>query len=326
MNRSRFLKTALTSTALIALALSNIAQAQTWPSKPVKLVLGAPAGTAPDIAARLLADKLSATWGQPVLVENKPGAGGIIAMEQVRTAPTDGHTLMFAHAGAVVLTPLTFKAAKYDPVNDFTTLGIIADAPMMIVANNEVGGKTVADMLSGARAKPGQLTVGSTGQATLPFLVGRSIADASGVTFQDIPFNQPTTAINSLIKGDLQYYIDGIGPLLQLVKSGKIRAIAVTGNNRLPGLEDVPLVKDTVINFSAVGWFALMGPKGLPADLVQKVNKDMSQALANPDVVTKYRDISLFSLQRNQVDSSAFLRSEVVRWTTVIKKVGIEPQ
>lgn len=326
MNRTRFLKTTLAAAALLALALGNTAQAQSWPSKPVKLVLGAPAGTVPDIAARLLADKLSASWGQPVVVENKPGAGGIIAMEQVRNAPADGHTLIFAHAGAIVLTPLTFKAAKYDPVNDFSTLGIVADTPMMIVANNDVNGRTVNDMLSAARAKPGELTVGSTGQATLPFLVGRSIADATGVTFQDIPFNQPASAISSLIKGDLQYYIDGIGPLLQLVKSGRIRAIAVTSTTRLPGLEDVPMVKDTVPNFSAVGWFALMGPKGLPADLIQKVNKDMMQALANPDVVAKYRDNSMFSTQRNQVDSLAFLRSEVTRWTTVIKKVGIEPQ
>ena len=326
MNRSRFLRTALAAAALGALALGNLAQAQAWPSKPVKLVLGAPAGTAPDIAARMMADKLTAQWGQPVLIENKPGAGGMIAMEQVRTAPADGYTLMFAHAGAVLLTPKILKAAKYDPVNDFSTLGIVADSPMIIVANNESGGKTVADLLAAAKARPGRVAVGSTEQATLPFMVGHSIADASGVSFQHVPFNQPTTAINSLVKGDLQYYIDGIGPLLQLVKAGKIRAIAVTTTSRLPGLEDVPLVKDTVPNYSAVGWFALLGPKGLPADLALKVNRDMTQALANPDVVAKYRDISLFSTPRNQGESGAFLKSEVDRWAAVIKKIGLEPQ
>ena len=326
MNRSRFLKTALAAAALGALALGNLAQAQAWPSKPVKLVLGAPAGTAPDIAARMMADKLTALWGQPVLIENKPGAGGMIAMEQVRAAPADGYTLMFAHAGAVLVTPKILKAAKYDPVNDFSTLGIVADSPMIIVANNESGGKTVADLLAAAKAKPGQVAVGSTEQATLPFMVGHSIADASGVSFQHVPFNQPATAINSLVKGDLQYYIDGIGPLLQLVKAGKIRAVAVTTTSRLPGLEDVPLVKDTVPNYSAVGWFALLGPKGLPADLALKVNRDMTQALANPDVVAKYRDISLFSTPRNQGESVAFLKSEVDRWAAVIKKIGLEPQ
>ena len=325
MQRKQFLKTLVAAAAFGATALASQAQAQAWPSKPVKLVLGAPAGTAPDIAARIMGDRLAALWGQPVLIENKPGAGGMLAMEQVRTSPADGYTLMFAHAGAVLVTPKILKAAKYDPVNDFSTLGFVADSPMMIVANNEAGGKTVADLLAAAKAKPGQVVVGSTEQATLPFLVGHSIADASGSTFQHVPFNQPATAIQSLVKGDLQYYIDGIGPLLPLVKSGRIRAIAVTTTSRLPGLEDVPLVKDTVPNYSAVGWFALLGPKGLPADMAQKINTDMTSALMVPETVAKYREISLFSTPRNQTESVTFLKSEVDRWAAVIKKVGLEP-
>ena len=306
--------------------LGNPAQAQSWPSKPVRLVLGAPAGTAPDIAARIMAERLTTLWGQTVLIDNKPGAGGMIAMEQVKGSPADGYTLMFAHAGAALVTPKLLKAAKYDPVNDFSTLGFVADSPMMIVANNESGGKTVADLISAAKAKPGQVAVGSTEQATLPFLVGHSVSEAAGATFQHVPFNQAATAIQSLVKGDLSYYIDGIGPLLPLVKSGRIRAIAVTTNSRLPGLDDVPLVKDTLPGFSAVGWFALLGPKGLPADLAQKVNRDMTQVLQQPEVVAKYREISLFSVPRNQAESVVFLKSEVERWAAVIKKVGLEAQ
>lgn len=326
MKRSIFLKTVVAATTLMVGVLGNPAQAQSWPTKPVKLVLGAPAGTAPDIAARILGDRLTALWGQPVLIENKPGAGGMIAMDQVKGSAADGYTLMFAHAGAVLVTPKLFKAAKYDPVADFATLGFVADSPMIIVANNESGGKTVADMIAAAKAKPGQVAVGSTEQATLPFLVGHSMSEAAGVTFQHVPFNQPATAIQSLVKGDLLYYIDGIGPLLPLVKSGRMRAIAVTTNTRLPGLEDVPLVKDVLPGYVAVGWFALLGPKGLPADMVQKINRDMTQALQQPEVVAKYREISLFSTPRNQAESVTFLKSEVERWAAVIKKVGLEPQ
>ena len=173
--------------------LGNPAQAQSWPSKPVRLVLGAPAGTAPDIAARIMAERLTALWGQTVLIDNKPGAGGMIAMEQVKGSPADGYTLMFAHAGAALVTPKLLKAAKYDPVNDFSTLGFVADSPMMIVANNESGGKTVADLISAAKAKPGQVAVGSTEQATLPFLVGHSVSEAAAATFQHVPFNQAAT-------------------------------------------------------------------------------------------------------------------------------------
>ena len=323
MQRSQFLKTLV---ALCAVAGTTLAMAQSWPTKPIKLVLGAPAGTAPDTAARIMGERLGALWGQPVLIENRPGAGGMIAMELVKSAPADGYTLMFAHAGAVLVTPKILKAAKYDPVNDFATLGFVADSPMLIVANNELGGKTMGDLIGAAKAKPGLVAFGSTEQATLPFLVGHGIADATGTTFQHVPFNQPATAIQSLVKGDLQYYVDGIAPLLPLVKSGRMRAIAVTTDKRLPGLEDIPLVKDAVPGYVAVGWFALLGPKGLPVDMAQKINRDMNQVLALPEVVGKYRDISLFSTPRNQAESVALMKSEVDRWAAIIRKVGLEAQ
>ena len=330
MKRSNFLKTLLAVAALGANSLA-IAQAtspgsgQAWPSRPVKLVLGAPAGTAPDTAARIMAEKLSTQWGQPVLIDNRPGAGGMIAMNFVNAA-TDGHTLMFAHAGAVLVTPKIIKAAKYDPVADFTTLGIVADSPMMIVANNETGEKNLADMLKTAKAKPGTVPIGSTEQATLPYLVGHSIAETSGATFQHVPFNQPAQAISALVKGDLLYYVDGIAPILPLVKAGRIKAVAVTTSQRLPGLEDIPLVMDVLPNFVAVGWFALLGPKGMPADVAGKINKDMNSVLGQTDVVSKMRDISMFPSPKSQADSAAFLKTEVDRWAAVIKKVGLEAQ
>lgn len=323
MKRSLFLNTLV---ALCAVASSTLALAQSWPTKPVKLVLGAPAGTAPDTAARIMAERLGALWGQPILIENKPGAGGMIAMESVKSAAPDGYTLMFAHAGAVLVTPKLLKAAKYDPVNDFATLGFVADSPMVIVANNEIGGKSLAELISAAKAKPGQIAFGSTETGTLPFLVGHGLSDATGITLQHVPFNQPATAIQSLVKGDLQYYVDGIAPLLPLVKSGRMRAIAVTSDKRLTGLEDIPLIKDTVPGYVAVGWFALMGPKGLPADMAQKINRDMNQVLAQPEVVSKYRDISLFSTARNQAESATLMKSEVERWAATIRKVGLEAQ
>ena len=172
LNRKNFLKVLLAS---LALAASGAGWAQAFPSKPVRLILGAPAGTAPDTAARIVGEKLAALWGQSVVVENKPGVGGMLAMDFVKAAPADGHTLMFAHAGAVLVTPKFIKAAKYDPVNDFTTLGYVADSPMIIVAGNEVAEKTLPDMLKFAKANPGKIALGSTEQSTLPFLVGTAL-------------------------------------------------------------------------------------------------------------------------------------------------------
>ncbi len=324
MKRSQFFKTIIV--AAVATSSIGIACAQSsWPSKPIKLVLGAPAGTVPDVAARMVGERLSALWGQPVVIDNRPGAGGMIAMNFVKDS-ADTHTFMFAHAGAVLVTPKILKAAKYDPVNDFTTLGIVADSPMMIVANNDLGAKNLPDMIKAAKAKPGATPFGSPEQATLPFLVGHSIAEGTGVSLQHVPFNQPAQAIAALVKGDLHYYVDGIAPLLPLVKAGRIKPIAVTTAVRLPGLEDIPLVKDVVPNYVAVGWFSLLGPKGMPADLASKINKDMNGVLVLPEIVGKMRDISLFPAPKSQVDSTAFLKSEVERWAAVIKKVGLEPQ
>ncbi len=322
MKRLNFLKTLI---AVAALGASSLALAQAWPTRPVKLVLGAPAGTAPDTAARIVAEKLSTLWGQPVLIDNRPGAGGMIAMNAVRDA-TDSHTFMFAHAGAVLVTPKIMKAAKYDPVNDFITLGIVADSPMMIVANNETGEKTMADLIKAAKAKPDTFVIGSTEKATLPYLVGESIAAAAGAKFQHVPFNQPAQAIAALVKGDLHYYVDGIAPILPLVRSGRMKAVAVTTAQRLPGLEDIPLVQDVLPGFVAVGWFSLLGPKAMPADAAAKVNADLTTVLRMPDVGTKMRDISLFPSPKSLAESNAFMKSEVERWAAVIKKVGIEPQ
>lgn len=323
MNRSDFLK-ALASLAALGAALP--ARAQTWPSRPVRLVLGTPAGTAPDAAARLVAERLGALWSQPVIVENRPGAGGMLAMEFVRNAAPDGHTLVFAHSGAVLVTPKILKAARYDPVRDFSVLGYVADSPMMVVAHNDAPGKTLADVLKAAKANPGNLPLGSTEQATLPFLVGHELAGAAGASFQHVPFNQPGQAIQSLVKGDLQYYVDGIAPLLPLVRAGRIRAVAMTSERALPELEDIPVVAQTVPGYAAVGWFVLLGPKGLPADLASRINRDLNAVLALPAIVAKMREISLFPGPRSQAETLALLQRDVERWGAVIRKLGMEPQ
>ena len=322
LNRKNFLKVLLAS---LALAASGAGCAQAFPSKPVRLILGAPAGTAPDTAARIVGEKLAALWGQSVVVENKPGVGGMLAMDFVKAAPADGHTLMFAHAGAVLVTPKFIKAAKYDPVNDFTTLGYVADSPMIIVAGNEVAEKTLPDMLKFAKANPGKIALGSTEQSTLPFLVGHGIAQTTGTTYLHVPFNQPSQAMQALVKGDVQYYVDGIAPLLPLIKAGRIRAIATTTDRALPGLEGIPLVKDAVPGYVAVGWFAVLGPKGMAAELATKINHDLNQVLAMEEVATKMRDVSLFANPKSQADAVSFIKVEVDKWTAVIKKAGLEP-
>lgn len=321
--RSHFFKTLLAAAALLA---TGALQAQAWPTKPVRFVLGAPPGTAPDTAARIVGERLTAIWGQQVVIDNRPGVGGMIAMEHVKGSPADGYSLMFTHAGAALVTPQMFKSAKYDPVGEFTTLGVVADSPMMIAASNALPQKTLAELLKAAKTEPGKVALGSTEQATLPYLVGHNLSQATGVTFLHVPYNKPQQALQGLVSGEVPVYIDGIAPLLPLIKAGQIRALAVTTDRALPGLEGIPLAKETLPGYVAVGWFALQGPKGIPAELATKINRDLNQVLAMPDVVSKLRDVSLFANPKSLAESGAFMKSEVEKWATVIKAAGIQPQ
>ena len=305
---------------------SAAATAQAWPAKPVRLVLGAPSGTAPDTAARIVAERLTALWGQQVLADNRPGAGGMIAMDSVKTSPADGYTLMFAHAGAVLVTPKFLKAAKYDPINDFTQLGVVADSPMIIAVSNAVTEKTLAELIASAKANPEKIALGSTEHATLPYLVGHALSQATGARFLHVPYNKPQQAIQGLVSGDVPIYIDGIAPLLPLIKAGKIRGLALTTDRALPGMEGMPLVKDTIPGYVAVGWFALQGPKGMPADVAAKINRDLNQVLNEAETGARLRAMSLFPNPKSLPDSLTFLRAEVDKWAAVIGKAGIEPQ
>lgn len=322
MRRILFLKTL--SALATCLALQAHAQAP-FPTKPVRLVLGAPAGSAPDTAARIIGEKLGALWGQSVVIENKPGVGGTLAMELVKGSPADGYTLMFAHAGAVVVTPKFLRAAKYDPVGEFTPVGYVADSPMIIVAGTGVKDRTLPEMLKVARDSPGKVALGSTEQATLPYLVGHSLSQSTGAVFLHVPFNQPGQAAQALGNGDVQYAIDGIAPLLPLVRSGRFSAVALTTDRPLPGLEGIPLAKDAVPGLVAVGWFALLAPKGLPADVQARINRDLNAVLVQEDVVKKMRDVSMFPNPKSPAETLSFMKTEIDKWAAVIKKAGIEP-
>ncbi len=323
MKRSQFLCGLL---AAFTLAGAANAQGSAWPTKPVRFVLGAPPGTAPDTAARIVGERLSTLWGQQVVIDNRPGVGGMIAMDHVKAAPADGYTIMFTHSGAALVTPRMFKVAKYDPVADFSTIGFVADSPMIIAVNSGMPFKTLGDLLKAAKAEPSKVSLGSTEQPTLPYLVGHAMAQTSGATFLHVPYNKPQQAIQGLVSGDVPVYIDGVSTLLPMIKAGKARALATTSATVRPGLEGIPLMKDTLPGYSAVGWFALQAQKGLPSELSTKINRDLNQVLAMPEVASKLRDLSLFPMPMSVAESAALMKSEVDRWAEVIRKAGIEPQ
>ena len=300
--------------------------AQTYPAKAVRMIVTAPAASAPDIIARLVAERLDAALGQRVVVENRPGAGGIVAMNAVRESPADGYTLAFIQAAVATVTPFTFKAATYDIERDFETIGLVAYSPMLFVANNQANSKTIGELVNEARAKPDGITVGNPTRTSIPHLASELLAQRAKVKFQQVPFSTTSQALQALMNGDIPYYVDGAPPLMPLVRAGKIRVLAVASDRVLPGFEGIPLVRDAVSEVVANGWFMVAAPKGTPVAVVQRLNAEINRAIQTPEMTTRLRDFGTYPMPRTVDESRAFVKSETVLFGRVIQEAGIKAE
>ncbi len=316
-----------TPLAVAALVVAcPIAHGQTFPEKSIRVIVTAPAASAPDIAIRVLADKLDAGFSQRIIVENRPGAGGIIAVTAVRQAPADGYTLGFLHAAVAIITPFTFKAANYEIDRDFEIVGTVAYSPMMFVANNQAPAKNLAEAVAHAKTKPGTIALGNPSLKSVPHLTGELLAQRTGGQFQQVPFSATTQGLQALMNGDIPYYVDGTTPLLPLVRSGRIRAIGLAADSVLPGLEGLPLAKDSIPGMTVTGWFLVFAPKGTPGPVVQRLNAELNKALVTPDVTQRFRDLGTYAMPRSVAESRDFVKSETERFAKVIKEAGIQPE
>ena len=321
----------ITQTVTAALALGGclatpLALAQAWPAKQVRIIVAAPAGSAPDIAARAIADKLGVAWGQTPIIDNKPGAGCGIAIDLARAAPADGYTLVMPQAACVVVSPLTFKTFKSDIDKDFTTLSIVAVAPMMIVANDKAPASNLAELIAYAKANPDKATMGNPTRTSIPHLASELMAQQTGAKIFQVSFSATGQAITAVVGGDVMFNIDGAAPLLPMVKAGKVRAIAVMSDKVLPGLEGYPLAKDTVPGLEVFGWFAMMAPKALPAAIAAKINADINAALAQPDVIARFAGFGSYPRPGTLAEADAFFKKEQAGWAKVIKTANIQAE
>jgi tripartite-type tricarboxylate transporter receptor subunit TctC len=316
----------LSALALGLAALGLPAAAQGLGKQPIKMLLPTVAGSAPDVMARLLAEQLRQKYGQPVIVENKPGAGGILAVNAARTGAPDGTTLLFAQAAVVVVTPHTFKEAKYDMERDFETVGVFASTPMLFVANTEKGPKSWADAVAQAKASPEKLSLGSPNRTSIPHLAGELVGHLAGARFQNVPMSNTGQGLQAVVNGDTLLYVDGVAAVLPMVKANRVRALAVTSSRQLPGLEGIPLAKDAVPQLDVSGWFMVFAPRGTPKPVLEELNAAMNAALANPDVLAKMRDLGNYPVGGGLADASAFLQREKATWAGVIKRGGFVPE
>ncbi len=305
---------------------AGTAQAQSWPSKPVRLIVAQAAGSSPDLVARLVAEPMSRGLGQQLVVDNRGGGDGMIGMQAVVRSAADGHTIGFGAASTIVTNAYTVKTLPYNPERDFASIGIVGMSPFMLAVNLDVKASTLAELVALARAEPKKFAFASPGRRLLPGMVGDMLNIRSGADLLHVPYNG-AAGVQDTIAGRTQMTMQGIPAVANPARRGQLRAIAVSSARRLPGLEDVPTMAETYPGFVYVGWFALVAPSGTPADAVRRLNRELDTALSQADIVQKLRAMGIYpdgAGTPEQMDE--FLRSERARWSRTVKDIGIEPE
>ena len=313
--------------ASFALALiAGPALGQNWPTKPVHLIVPAPAGTAPDIITRLMADKLVPLWGKQVIVENRPGAGGNVAMNAFVRAEKDGYTFASVMATVVTLTPHLFKDLQYNVDTDVVAVATIGTSPMMVAVNPRLGVSSLAEFVKLAKRQPEKINFAPPLLNSVPHLAGEMLSNAAGIKLYPIAYNGSVPAVTATMTGESQITIDGLPPLVPFVKAGKLKAIAVTSSKRLPGYEDLPTLSETYPGLVAIGWFSLLAQSGTPPALIEKVNKDVNQVIQLPEIVARFAELGVYPEPGSPKAAAEFIKSERELWARVVREAGIKPQ
>ena len=318
-------RTSITICTLAMLA-SSVAQAQSWPTKPVKFIVPAPAGTAPDIITRLVADKLVPMWGKQVLVENRPGAGGNVAMGAFVRGDRDGHTFASVMATVVTLTPHLFKDMQYNVDTDLLPVATIGTGPMMIAVNPGLGVNTLAEFVKLAKSQPGKLNFAPPLLNTVPHLAGEMLSAAADIKLYTISYNGSVAAVTATMTEESQITIDGLPPLMAQVKAGKLKALAVTSKRRLPDFEQLPTVSESYPGLEAIGWFSLLALTNTAPAIVERVNRDINQVIQMPDIVTRFADLGVYPEPGNVQAAADFIKAERQLWAKVVRDAGVKPQ
>jgi tripartite-type tricarboxylate transporter receptor subunit TctC len=309
-----------------ALLLAGAAFAQGYPTKPVRLIIAFTPGSSTDIVGRAVAAKLQEFWGQPVIAENRVGAGGSIGSAVVVKSPADGYTLL-ANSSAHVANPGIYANLPYDTLKDFTNLAPLAGGPNVLIVGQESGWKTFADFIAAAKAKPGQLNFSSAGIGSGTHFNLEKLKLMAGIDVQHVPYKGTPEAIADTIAGRVCCYFAPINAALPHVKGGKALALAVSSAKRSELLPAVPTIAESgVPKFDYTLWIGLWGPPGMPADVVDKINKDVNRALTSPDLGDRLVKLGTLPMNMSSAEFTQFIRAEVEDTARVLKAAGIKPQ
>ncbi len=290
---------------------------------PLRILVGFPPGGSADVLARLVADAIRDDFS-PVTVENRPGAGGRIALTAVKNARPDGQTVIILPSGPMVLFPHAYKKLDYDAVKDFTPISLIANFQFGVVSGPASGARTVAEMLAKAKADPRSATYGSPGLGTLPHFMGVLMEQSTGVPFTHVPFQGGAPANTALVGGHIGYKFDVVSETAELHRSGKVRIIAVTGARRDPQVPEVPTLKEAGVDMEAAAWFAMYGPAGLPPDVLARLERAVAAAVKKPAMREKLASLGYEAVGSSSPELAAAQRADLARWEKPIKATGVQ--
>ena len=310
---------------MVAIAGSP-AKADVYPTRPVMLLSPTGAGSGPDVIARIVADRLTKTWGQQVLVVNRPGGGGVIAAQAAAVAPSDGHTLYMPIASTFVVLPETQAKMPLDLARDLVPMGMVGEQPMVITVNPALGINTLAELIARAKGRPGEILFGAA-RGTLPHLMVEMLRGRIGLDLTYIPTS--ARAMQDAIGGTTYVFIESMAALSGPIQGGSLKALAVASSSRLPDFPDLPTVEEAAPGigvFEARGWFALMAPARTPDAIVQKVNRDLRAVLGEPEVKRKLAVLGTYPRPMSPEETAAFIRSEQDLWRPIVKQLDLVSQ
>lgn len=312
--------------ALATMAASPAAQAQaTWPTRPVKLLVGFPPGGGIDFTARAVQAGLEAALGQPLVIEYKPGAGGVLAATELTRAAPDGYTLLVANTGPFAIAPYLQARMPYDPVKQFTYVGQIAEAGYIAATRVDHPARTLKEFVDWARANAGKANFASGGIGSSTHLNGELLNSVAGIELLHVPYKGSAPAVTDLIGGQTHLLIDAGTVLLPQIKGGKLKALAVTGSRRDPNLPDVPTVREQgLAGVEALGFQGLVGPAGLPAPVVERLSAALRQVLGQPDVKARFAGAGSDVQPRGPAEFAAYVKGEADKWSAVIRQRKIQ--
>ena len=309
--------------ALAAAAASG----QSYPSRPVRMIVGFPPGGGTDVVARVISQKLSEWYGQAVVVENRPGATGTIGADALAKSPADGYTLIMGHVNSHGIAPNLFAKLPYDPIKDFAAVAYVGYVPNVLAVHPSVSAQSVKELVALAKSKPGHMNYASSGNGSTQHLAGEMFKQLTGTSIIHVPYKGSGDAIKDLLAGTVNMNFDTMPPVLPHIQSGRLRGLAISTPRRLPQLPDVPTFEEAGIKgFDVTNWYGVMAPGGTPRDIVSKLNSDINKAMQVPEVRARLEAVGTQLREQSAAEFDAFMKAEVAKYAKLIKdaKIHIE--